>query len=206
MTLGELLRPALGRAELEIDLACCVASFPSCEVAAPADSRARAVLRAHDHARNRKIRGTARRGVLRLPRIRRDGDAGTPGPRNGRRNRRRGDGDCRGGSVGHHEVRAFLQWLVEQERDGFRIGRNVQSFDLAVFNEREYTPAGEVFDGCVLNGIDATQWCGAPRSDWLVYRRCGLAARGEHSLALSSLPTTGSGWLKPFVPPSPIRI
>jgi len=122
-----------------------------------------------------------------------------------------------------------LQALVGLELDGYRIGRNVQSFvlrqfrigrlddsdprhreatrkllarslavkafvermldhrrpDVAVFVERGYTPAGEVFDGCLLRGIDVVQWCGAPQSDCLIYRRYELATRGEHPLALS---------------------
>jgi hypothetical protein len=122
-----------------------------------------------------------------------------------------------------------LQDLVALELDGFRVGRNVQSFvvrqfrvgrlddenpehraltrkllvqalatkrfvegllaqrrpDIAVFNERGYTPAGDVFDGCVLHGVDTVQWCGAPQSDCLIYRRYDRKTRGEHPLALS---------------------
>lgn len=57
--------------------------------------------------------------------------------------------------------------------------------DIAVFVERGYTPAGEVFDGCVLNGVDVMQWCGAPQSDCLIYRRYDRATRAEHPLTLS---------------------
>lgn len=57
--------------------------------------------------------------------------------------------------------------------------------DIAVFNERGYTPAGEVFDGCVLRGVDSIQWGGAPQSDCLIYRRYSLESRGDHALALS---------------------
>lgn len=56
---------------------------------------------------------------------------------------------------------------------------------VAVFVERGYTPAGEVFDGCLLAGVDVMQWCGAPQSDRLIYRRYSLATRAEHPLALS---------------------
>jgi hypothetical protein len=59
--------------------------------------------------------------------------------------------------------------------------------DIAVFVERGYTPAGEIFDGCLLNGVDTVQWCGAPQSDRLIYRRYNLATRGEHPLALSDV-------------------
>jgi len=57
--------------------------------------------------------------------------------------------------------------------------------DIAVFVERGYTPAGEMFDACLLHGVDTVQWCGAPQSDCLIYRRYGLGTRGEHPLTLS---------------------
>lgn len=59
----------------------------------------------------------------------------------------------------------------------------------ALFNERGYTPAGEVFDACLLAGCDAVQWFGAPRSDSLMYTRYRLAKRGDHPMALS-----GASW------------
>lgn len=55
----------------------------------------------------------------------------------------------------------------------------------ALFNERGYTPAGEVFDACLLAGCDAVQWFGAPRSDCLMYTRYRLGNRGMHPMALS---------------------
>jgi hypothetical protein len=122
-----------------------------------------------------------------------------------------------------------LQSIVELEIDGFRIGRNVQSWvlrqfrvgrlddadprhraataetlaralstkmfvqrllktcapDTAIFVERGYTPAGEVFDGCVEAGVDVIQWCGAPQSDCLIYKRYDAKSRGDHPLSLS---------------------
>jgi hypothetical protein len=124
-----------------------------------------------------------------------------------------------------------LQELVALELDGYRVGRNVQSWvlrqlrvgrldsndsahkkltlttlanslavkkfideilceikpDKAFFNERGYTPAGEIFDGCLVHGVDVIQWCGAPSSDCLLYRRYNLATRSEHPLKLSEL-------------------
>ncbi len=59
--------------------------------------------------------------------------------------------------------------------------------DIAVFIERGYTPAGEIFDACLLHGVDVMQWCGAPQSDRLIYRRYSLKTRGEHPLALSDV-------------------
>lgn len=122
-----------------------------------------------------------------------------------------------------------LQAIVELEIDGFRIGRNVQSWvlrqlrvgrldsadpehraitldtltqslatkafvqrmlaeqkpDTAVFIERGYTPAGEVFDGCALSGVDIVQWAGAPQPDCLIYKRYNAGTRGDHPLSLS---------------------
>lgn len=57
--------------------------------------------------------------------------------------------------------------------------------DLAIFVERGYTPAAEIFDACIMRGTDAIQWCGAPQSDCLIYRRYDRQTRGEHTLALS---------------------
>ena len=57
--------------------------------------------------------------------------------------------------------------------------------DTAIFVERGYTPSGEIFDGCILSGVDVVQWCGAPQSDCLIYRRYNLETRGEHPLTLS---------------------
>lgn len=71
-------------------------------------------------------------------------------------------------------VKAFITRFLAENR-----------VDVAVFNERGYTPAGEVFDGCLLRGVDVMQWCGAPQSDCLIYRRYSAATRGEHPLTLS---------------------
>ncbi len=55
---------------------------------------------------------------------------------------------------------------------------------LAIFNERGYTPAGELFDLCVMRGIDTIQWLGAPQADRLLFKRYTLANRASHPLAL----------------------
>ncbi|MEW5704580.1 MAG: hypothetical protein AB1781_08365 [Pseudomonadota bacterium] len=57
--------------------------------------------------------------------------------------------------------------------------------DHALFNERGYTPAGEVFDACLLAGVDAIQWFGAPSSDSLMYKRYDLTNRGDHPMSIS---------------------
>jgi hypothetical protein len=63
--------------------------------------------------------------------------------------------------------------------------------NVAIFIERGYTPAGEIFDGCLLHGVDAVQWCSAPQSDCLIYRRYRRNTRGEHPLALSDVTWRG---------------
>lgn len=55
----------------------------------------------------------------------------------------------------------------------------------ALFNERGYTPAGELFDACLVRGVNTVQWLGAPQSDHQLYKRYRLATRGQHPLALS---------------------
>ncbi|WP_150288039.1 hypothetical protein [Rhabdaerophilum calidifontis] len=57
--------------------------------------------------------------------------------------------------------------------------------DRALFNERGYTPAGEVFDACLLAGCEAVQWFGAPSSESLMYTRYRLDNRGMHPMALA---------------------
>ena len=123
-----------------------------------------------------------------------------------------------------------LQELVELQVDGYRTGRNVQSYvvrrfrtgrlnsqdeahrsetrrllsdalamrsvipqlledihpDLALFCERGYTPAGDMFDGCMLHDVDVIQWLGAPQSDRLLFKRYRMENRDTHPLALST--------------------
>ena len=55
---------------------------------------------------------------------------------------------------------------------------------LGVFNERGYTPAGEMFDACLLAGTDVVQWVGAPQSDRLLFKRYTLSTRDRHPFAL----------------------
>lgn len=55
---------------------------------------------------------------------------------------------------------------------------------LSLFNERGYTPAGEVFDCCLAAGVDVVQWLGAPQADRLLFKRYRMANRAQHPLAL----------------------
>jgi hypothetical protein len=58
--------------------------------------------------------------------------------------------------------------------------------DLAVFLEKGYTPTGEVYDACLLKGVDTIQWLGAPQSDHLLFKRYSLATRADHPFALGA--------------------
>jgi hypothetical protein len=71
--------------------------------------------------------------------------------------------------------------------------------DVALFNERGYTPAGELFDACLVSEVDTIQWLGAPQADHLLYKRYTLATRGQHPLALSDRTwevLSGATWTK----------
>ena len=57
----------------------------------------------------------------------------------------------------------------------------------SIFCERGYTPAGEVFDACLLQGVDVVQWFGSPRSDALMFKRYRLDNRDDHPMALSQI-------------------
>ena len=70
---------------------------------------------------------------------------------------------------------------------------------LALFNERGYSPAGEVFDGCVLAGVDCVQWMGSPQSDALLYKRYSISTRDTHPFALGA-ETWAQIQAEPFTP------
>jgi hypothetical protein len=82
------------------------------------------------------------------------------------------------------KVREALIDSLLARRRSIRLLEDVRP-DLALFNERGYTPAGELFDACLVRKIDALQWLGAPQSDHLLYKRYAMSNRGEHPLALS---------------------
>ena len=71
-------------------------------------------------------------------------------------------------------AKAFIERFLRERR-----------IDIAIFNERGYTPAGEVFDGCLLRDVDTIQWCSAPQAGCLIYRRYSLDSRGDHPAGLS---------------------
>ncbi len=58
--------------------------------------------------------------------------------------------------------------------------------DLAVFLEKGYTPAGEVYDVCLLKGVGTIHWLSAPQSDHLLFKRYSLSTRADHPFALGA--------------------
>lgn len=58
--------------------------------------------------------------------------------------------------------------------------------DLAIFLEKGYTPAGEVYDACLLHAVDTIQWLGAPQADRLLFKRYSLPTRADHPFALGA--------------------
>jgi hypothetical protein len=81
-------------------------------------------------------------------------------------------------------IRAALEASLLATRRFSRLLDDVRP-DAALFNERGYTPSGELFDSCLVRGVNTIQWLGAPQADHLLYKRYTLATRGQHPLALS---------------------
>lgn len=61
--------------------------------------------------------------------------------------------------------------------------------DVVIFNERGYTPAGEMFDVCIRRQVDVIQWCGAPISNSLIYKRYDKSNKSQHPISIS-----GDSW------------
>lgn len=83
------------------------------------------------------------------------------------------------------ELRNVLTESLAVSRVASRLLESLKP-DLAVFLEKGYTPAGEVYDACLLHGVDTVQWLGAPQSDHLLFKRYSLATRADHPFALGA--------------------
>lgn len=88
------------------------------------------------------------------------------------------------------EVAASLFGAFEAKLKAGRVVETVRP-NLALFLERGYSPAGEMFDACLLKGVDVVQWLGAPQSDRFLFKRYDLSTRDDHPLALA-----GDTWRK----------
>ena len=78
---------------------------------------------------------------------------------------------------------AALQSMITSRRAA-RLVRDIAP-DIALFNERGYTPAGELWDAVLARGTNAIQWVSAPQADHLLYKRYNIRNRGDHPLALA---------------------
>jgi hypothetical protein len=67
----------------------------------------------------------------------------------------------------------------------FNLILNEYRFNKALFNERGYTPSGEIFDLCINNNIDVIQWIGSPTPNCFSFKRYNKINRDQHPLSLS---------------------
>lgn len=67
----------------------------------------------------------------------------------------------------------------------FNLILNEYRFNKALFNERGYTPSGEIFDLCINNNIDVIQWIGSPKPNCFSFKRYNKINRDQHPLSLS---------------------
>jgi len=58
--------------------------------------------------------------------------------------------------------------------------------DLAIFNEKGYTPLGEIFDVALNRGIDCVQYVGSHKDDALHLKRYTTSTRSSHPISLAS--------------------
>ena len=91
-----------------------------------------------------------------------------------------------GNSAHRHRLIEGLAQSIRAARAASALIADIRP-DHAIFNERGYTPAGEVFDVCLRAGVDAIQWFGAPSSDSLMYKRYDLTNRGDHPMSISQV-------------------
>jgi hypothetical protein len=66
-----------------------------------------------------------------------------------------------------------------------------KKFDKALFNERGYTPSGEIFDICLKKNIDVIQWISSPTPNCFSFKRYNINNRDQHPLSISI-----DGWNK----------
>lgn len=65
-----------------------------------------------------------------------------------------------------------------------RVLRKAQP-DLALFVDRGYTPEGELFEQCLLEGVDTITWNAAHKNNAIMLKRYGVSNRDEHPASLS---------------------
>jgi len=61
---------------------------------------------------------------------------------------------------------------------------NEKKPSVVIFNEKGYSPAGEIFDLCIKKRIKTIQWCGAPQSDCLLLKKYDATNFDSHPHSL----------------------
>jgi hypothetical protein len=87
-----------------------------------------------------------------------------------------------------HDREVLLRRLATSlayARAAQRIIRQFQP-ELAVFADVDYTPAGELFDNCLGNAIEAVQWQATHKSNAIMLKRYSLCNRDQFNRSLSS--------------------
>ena len=85
------------------------------------------------------------------------------------------------------EHRSLVDETIKKSIIAFRASQVIVSEikpDLALFLERGYTPAGELFDICIASGVNTIQWLGAPQSGTFLFKRYNSTNQVYHPLAL----------------------
>lgn len=95
----------------------------------------------------------------------------------------------RAGSIDLSDSRhkALVEETIKDSITALRAGQAIISEmkpDIALFLERGYTPAGEIFDLCIAAGINTIQWLGAPQSGSFLFKRYDENNQTYHPLAL----------------------
>ena len=86
------------------------------------------------------------------------------------------------------EVREKLRHALAESLRWGSISQNLLKLTLpdhVVFVEKGYSPAAELYNVCIRDGVDVVQWVSAPTSDSLILKRYGKNNEFEHPLSLS---------------------
>lgn len=90
--------------------------------------------------------------------------------------------------LGDSEHRSLIETTLGESVRALRGGRAIIAEikpDMALFLERGYTPAGEIFDLCIAAGVNTIQWLGAPQSGYFLFKRYNKTNKAYHPLALA---------------------
>jgi hypothetical protein len=83
----------------------------------------------------------------------------------------------------NRELTKTLEMSLETTDASLRIIEQIRP-TRAIFNEKGYTPAGELFDTCIMSGVDVIQWTSAPYDGAFIFKRYSVKNQSEHPFAL----------------------